>query len=150
MLWGKVNRSPMGADVADPRPLTEKAFNEGDVIYHWMRERKWTRARLAKESGVRRNTITDLINDNVDPKDGTIDKVLKALDHTEDELRDLCNQMNGRTANIYRHPGSRDRDDDKDEGVQYGRRISKLPEVAQIAIFNTVRAFELAMRHKIN
>lgn len=121
-------------------------FHAGDAILKWMSMAGLTRAQLAHKTGHRRNTITDLINNNVETEPSTLKNVLKALNKTPEELQALVNQMNGRGAAPLVRPSDRTRDYDRDpktrEWIEYGKRIAELPQDAQMAIFNVIRAFE--------
>lgn len=138
---------------AELSPLIAAPFNEGDAVYHWMREQGLTRTRLAKLSKRRRNTITDLINNNVETEPNTLRDVLTALGKDEDQCRALVNQMNGKGNVVFlRPPETRERKEDLDkdlnEAIEFGHRYVALPDDAKMAIYNVLRAFERAFRPK--
>lgn len=126
-------------------------FHIGDAILKIMTAKGYNRARLAKESKHRRNTIGALIAQAAETEPATIEDVLRVLDVDRAFVEALVQRMNGQTQKItqIRPPDVREREMDKDpvkrEAAEFGLRIASLPsEAARMAIYNVVRAFESA------
>lgn len=128
-------------------------FHIGDAILKIMAAKGYNRARLAKESGHRRNTIGALIAQAAETEPATIENVLRVLDVDRAFVEALVQRMNGQTQKItqIRPPDVREREIDKDpvkrEAAEFGLRIASLPSDARMAIYNVIRALESAFGH---
>lgn len=141
--------------VAPPNPRMDDLdvldFHIGDAILKLMQARGYNRARLAKESRHRRNTIGALVANAAETEPKTIEDVLRVLNVDRAYVEALVNRMNGVYTKVtpIRPSDVREREIDKDpvkrECTEYGLRIATLPRDAQMAIFNVVRAFEGAI-----
>lgn len=127
-------------------------FHIGDAILKLMQAKRFNRARLAKESKHRRNTIGSLIANAAETEPKTIEDVLRVLNVDRAFVESMVNRMNGVHSKVtqIRPPDVRERAIDTDpikrECFEYGMRIATLPGDAQMAIFNVVRAFEAAIK----
>lgn len=125
-------------------------FHIGDAILKIMNARGMNRARLAKASGHRRNTIGALIAQAAETEPATIENVLRVLHVDRAFVEAMVQRMNGQSQKItqIRPPEIREREIDKDpikrEAAEFGLRIATLPSDARMAIYNVIRAFEHA------
>jgi transcriptional regulator with XRE-family HTH domain len=127
-------------------------FTRGDAIGKLLNLSGLTQKQLAIDTGLRPNTITDLVNSNVESEPDTIKKVCDRLDISEEYLNDLVAQMNGRRPERPRHPDDWERDYDKNpikrEAAMNAQRIAALPLAARLAIYNVLAALEEAYLKK--
>jgi transcriptional regulator with XRE-family HTH domain len=120
-------------------------FTRGDAIGKVLNLKGWTRKQLADAAELRPNTITDLLNNNVESEPDTVQKVCKVLDVDVDDIDELVAQMNGKTrVSPFRSPSERDEDKDpiKREAAERAKRIAALPLPARMAIYNVIAALE--------
>jgi transcriptional regulator with XRE-family HTH domain len=108
-----------------------------------------TRTELAERSGKRPMTITHLLKGGK-YDDGTIEAVCRVLGVTKAELYAEVERSNARGSNVVSmHPAEQkrrlsDRDQHEIDADQYARRLLRLANSAQTAIYNAIRAFEEA------
>lgn len=124
----------------------------GHVIKKLMmaREPEITRTQLATRAGKRPMTITHLLKGGKsDPE--TIDAVCAVLEVSPADLYMEVERSNaGRPSNVFTmqtgEPRRRvmDRDPQEVDAEQYARRLLRLANSAQTAVYNAIRAFEEA------
>lgn len=145
-------------DVTPPAAVSDKEppsrdpleFHIGDAILKLMQARGYNRARLAKESQHRRNTIGALIAQAAETEPKTVEDVLRVLGVDRAYVESMVNRMNGVPSKVtaIRPPDVREREIDKDpvkrEAAEFGLRIASLPSDARMAIYNVIRALESA------
>jgi len=107
-----------------------------------------TRTELAAKSGKRPMTITHLLKTGRSD-DETIEAVAQVFNLTALELRQEVERSNQRSQVVSLAAEQRRRASDREpnevEAEQYLRRLMRLSNSAQTAIFNTIRAFEEAI-----
>lgn len=127
-------------------------FHRGDALLKLLSRSGLTRRQLAKRAGLRPNTITNLLNNNVESEMDTLRRVCEELKTSLVDVDDLVAQMNGRPKVVAlsrsRDEREEDRDPQKREAQQYVQRIVSLPIQARLLVYNLVAVLESAFRAK--
>lgn len=127
-------------------------WHVGHVLKKLMlaRDPEMTRQELAARSGKRPMTITNLLKGGT-YEDETLTAVCVVLDVTKAELYAEVDRSNAaRSSNVIPLPSGElrrrtsDRDPFEIEADQYARRLLRLSNSAQTALYNAIRAFEEA------
>lgn len=113
------------------------------------RPEEMTNKELAQRAGKRPTTISHLLRGGK-YDDDTLESVCKVLGVTKAEVYSEVERSNARGSNVVpMHPTEQkrrlsDRDQHEIDAEQYVRRLLRLANSAQTAIFNAIRAFEEA------
>src|SRR5215213_5259797 len=126
-------------------------WHVGHVVHKLMVARtvKMTRDHLADEASVQPMTITNLLKYGR-PDQSTLEKVAQVFGCTALDIRnevERSNQSRSHVVSITPVDQRRrlaDRDPAEIDAEQYARRIVRLANSAQTAIYNVIRAFEEA------
>lgn len=126
-------------------------WHVGHVVWKLMlahQPDEMTRGELSEHAKVRPMTITHMLRTGRS-EDDTVEKVAHVFGLTALELKQEAERANQqRTAILALAADQRRRATDRDPGEieaeQYARRLVRLTNAAQTAIFNTIRAFEEA------
>lgn len=123
-------------------------WHVGHVIQKLMgaTAKRMKRDELATKAGVQPMTITNLLRRGR-PDQDTLEKVAKVFGCTADDIRHEADRSNQRSVPLPiadQRRRATDRDPVEVEAEQYARRLVRLSDSAQTAIFNTIRAFEAA------
>ena len=113
------------------------------------RPKEITRTELAERSGKRPMTITHLLKGGK-YDDDTIEAVCRVLNVTKAEVYAEVERSNGLPSNVFplrpteQKRRATDREAQEIEAEQYARRLLRLANSAQTAVYNAIRAFEEA------
>jgi hypothetical protein len=127
-------------------------WHVGHVVWKLMlaqEPEEMTRGELAEKSGRRPMTITHMLRTGRSDDD-TVEDVARVFGLTAFDLKQevqLSNQRAIVTPDAEPRRRASDRDPLDVEAEQYVRRLQRLTDAAQTAIFNTIRAFESALGH---
>lgn len=125
-------------------------WHVGHVVWKLMlahEPKEMQRGELAIRAKLRPMTVTHLLRTGRS-EDDTIDAVAKVFGYTALELRQEADRANQRAepSGMPKLRRATDRSQDEVDAEQYARRMMRLSEAAQNAIFMTIRAFESLLK----
>lgn len=135
--------------------LTRVLFHRGDVILKLMKMKRLRQNQLAELSGHGPNTITKLINGNVETEPHVLADVLRVLEVDRQQVDALVRRMNGervdQAAPSSRPPRSHterreDRDPEWREAALYIQTLLTFPDLPRLMVYNVIRGLESILR----
>lgn len=139
-----------GATVPDPTMRIR--YHRGDVLLKLMADANdMTLGLLAARSGVSRGTVGGLLNNTKDTEPENVAAIAHVFGLTVEELDNEVKRLNQEPVlQMPRTEQTREEDKDpvKNEAIQFGHRIGRLPLAARSAIYAIVAALEEAYFRK--
>jgi hypothetical protein len=137
--------------------LTRIMFHRGDAIAKLLKIRRLRQNRLAQLSGHGPNTITKLINGNVETEPHVLADVLRVLEVDIQQVDALVRRMNGdridQAVPANRPPRAHnarreDRDPEWREAALYIQTLLSFPDLPRLMVYNMIRGIESILRSR--